>query len=99
MKSQSGNEEKLSGKRYAEYGRLDKKRDFMNTFLLVVVGLMVGMVLLAMISPIITVCGFLVAVFGLVTGNGIVAGCGALAWMIGAGFWLYVSADPVYKVN
>jgi hypothetical protein len=71
----------------------------MNTFLLVVVGLMVGMVLLALISPIVTICGFLVAIFGLVTGNGALAGWGALAWMIGAGVWLYVGATPVYKVN
>lgn len=71
----------------------------MNTFLLVVVGLMVGITLLAVISPVVTVCGFLVAIYGLFTGDGALAGWGALAWMVGGGIWVYFRATPVYKVN
>ena len=71
----------------------------MNTFLLVLVGLMFGMMLLALIAPIMTIGGMLVALFGLLTGNGALAGWGALAWLVGSGVWLSVGAKPVYNVN
>lgn len=71
----------------------------MNSFILAIVALLFGIVLLALIAPIITAAGMLVALFGLLTGNGALAGCGALAWMIGSALWLFVDAKPVYKVN
>jgi len=71
----------------------------MNTVLLVIVASLFGMVLLALIAPIITMCGMLVALFGLLTGNGALAGWGALAWLIGSGIWMFVGAKPVYNVN
>jgi hypothetical protein len=71
----------------------------MNTVILVIVAILFGIVLLALLAPIITVAGMLVALFGLLTGNGAVAGCGALAWLFGSALWLYVDAKPVYKVN
>ena len=74
-------------------------RSPMNTSILVIVAILFGLVLLALLAPIITVAGMLVALFGLFTGNGIVAGCGALAWMAGSALWLFVDAKPVYKVN
>lgn len=71
----------------------------MNTVLLVIVASLFGMVLLTLIAPIITMCGMLVALFGLLTGNGALAGWGALAWLIGSGIWMFVGAKPVYNVN
>lgn len=71
----------------------------MNTFLLIIVALLFGLVLLALIAPLITIAGMLVALFGLLTGNGVLAGWGALAWLVGSGVWLIVGAKPVYNVN
>lgn len=71
----------------------------MNTVLLVIVASLFGMVLLALIAPIITMCGMLAALFGLLTGNAALAGWGALAWLIGSGIWMFVGAKPVYNVN
>lgn len=71
----------------------------MNTFLLVIVALLFGLMLIALIAPIVTIGGMLVALFGLLTGNGALAGWGALAWLIGSGIWMFVGAKPVYNVN
>ena len=71
----------------------------MNTFILVTVALLFGLVLLALIAPIITVCGMLMALLGLVTGNAALAGWGALAWLLGSAIWVFVGAKPVYNVN
>ena len=71
----------------------------MNTVILVIVAILFGIVLLALLAPIITVAGMLVALLGLVTGNGALAGWGALAWLIGSAIWMFVGAKPVYNVN
>lgn len=71
----------------------------MNTVILVIVAILFGIVLLALLAPIITVAGMLVALLGLFTGNGALAGWGALAWLIGSAIWMFVGAKPVYNVN
>lgn len=71
----------------------------MNTFLLIIVALLFGMVLLALIAPIVAIGGMLVALLGLLTGNGTLAAWGALAWLTGGGVWMFVTAKPVFNVN
>ena len=71
----------------------------MNTVLLFIVAIFMALAVLSALSPLIAAIAFMVAMGGLLTGNGGVAFLGLRATVLFGGLALWVEAKPVFVVN